>query len=48
MFKKEYEKPIIDVLEIEDEMLLENSGEINFDQLLGLEGDDEDFNDLNE
>jgi hypothetical protein len=48
MFKKEYEKPIIDILEVEDEMLLENSGEINFDQLLGLEGDDEEFNDLNE
>ena len=48
MFKKEYEKPIIDIFEVEEEMLLENSGEINFDQLLGLEGDDEEFNDLNE
>ena len=48
MFKKEYEKTIIDIFEVEEEMLLENSGEINFDQLLGLEGDDEEFNDLNE
>ena len=45
--KKNYEKPIIEVLEIEDEIML-NSGEVNFDQLLCLEGDDEDWYDMGE
>lgn len=45
--KKNYEKPIIEVLEIEDEIML-NSGEVNFDQLLGLEGDDEEWYDMGE
>ena len=43
---KEYKKPIIEILLIDDEIML-NSGEVNFDQLLGLEGDDEEWYDMN-
>lgn len=45
--KKEYKKPIIEIIIIDDEIML-NSGEVNFDQLLGLEGDDEEWYDMGE
>lgn len=42
MQKKQYEKPIITIIEIESEILLENSGEVDFNDFLGF-GYDEDW-----